>query len=201
MLATAASVAASEGGGLHAQVAAAAGKPYGTDPDLQKVYKPGDLWPLTFDQKQLRAAESLADIILPADDLGPAASTLGVPDMVDEWISAPYDPQRNDRPLILEGLGLIDAEARKRYRKDFADLAEEEKTAICDAICDTSKVADDLKQAARFFARFRALCAGAYYATPEGWKAIGYVGNMATATFDGPPPEVLARLGVEQTVA
>ena len=51
-----------------------------------------------------------------------------------------------------------------------------------------------------FFARFRGLAAGAYFATPPGWKAIGYVGNIPLASFAGPPPEVLARLGVEQTV-
>ena len=53
---------------------------------------------------------------------------------------------------------------------------------------------------ASFFSRFRSLAAGAYYGTPEGWKAIGYIGNIPLPSFDGPPPEVLAKLGVEQTV-
>jgi hypothetical protein len=42
--------------------------------------------------------------------------------------------------------------------------------------------------------------AGAYYATPAGWKAIGYVGNTPLTSFDGPPAEVLEKLGVTQTV-
>ncbi len=29
---------------------------YGTDPDLQKTYRPGDLWPLTFTAQQRRLA-------------------------------------------------------------------------------------------------------------------------------------------------
>jgi hypothetical protein len=41
----------------------------------------------------------------------------------------------------------------------------------------------------------------AYYAKPEGGKAIGYVGNVPTPTFDGPPKEVLDILGVEETVS
>jgi len=53
-------------------------------------------------------------------------------------------------------------------------------------------------KAAHFFSRFRA--APAYYATPQGWKAIGYVGNVQLPPFDGRPPEVLAKLGVTQTV-
>ena len=40
----------------------------------------------------------------------------------------------------------------------------------------------------------------AAYATPAGWEAIGYVGNVALPKFDGPPAEVLAKLGVTQTV-
>ena len=184
----------------YGQVKAGAAKPYGTDPDLQKVYRPGDLWPLTFDARQIKAAGALADVILPADDLGPAASTLGVVDMLDEWVSAPNDTQQKDRPVILDGLAWIDAESRKRFQKDFADLPESGKTAICDAICDPAKAVKEFRTAARFFSKFRALCAGAYYATPDGWKALGYVGNVALASFDGPPPEVLAQLGVEQTV-
>ena len=48
--------------------------------------------------------------------------------------------------------------------------------------------------------KFRALAASAYYGTEAGWKAIGYVGNVPLASFDGPPKEVLEKLGVEQTV-
>ena len=56
------------------------------------------------------------------------------------------------------------------------------------------------KKAAEFFVRFRTLAASAYYSTEAGWKALGYVGNVAMTSFDGPPPEVLTKLGIEQTV-
>ena len=61
-------------------------------------------------------------------------------------------------------------------------------------------VKPEFKKGAAFFSKFRSLAASAYYGTDAGWKAIGYVGNISLATFDGPPPEVLAQLGVEQTV-
>ena len=178
-----------------------AGKGYGVDPNLTKVYAPGDFWPLTFTPGQKRAAAALADVILPKDPLGPAASELGVPEMLDEWVSAPYPVQQADRAIVLPGLAWLDAESNKRFGKPFTDLAGRQKHAICDDVCDAKVAEPQFRQAAAFFVKFRSLCAGAYYATPAGWQAIGYVGNVALGSFDGPPPEVLERLGVTQTVA
>ena len=62
------------------------------------------------------------------------------------------------------------------------------------------KAKPPFQKPAGFFSRFRSLCAGAYYTTPAGWNAIGYVGNVPLAKFDGPPAEVLEKLGVTQTV-
>src|SRR5205085_1135295 len=127
----------------------------------------------------------LADTILPKDQYGPAASEVGVVDMIDEWISAPYPNQQADRPVILDGLAWLDAESAKRFGgKAFADLPAEQKCAICDDVCYAGAAKPEFKKAAHFFSQFRSLCAGAYYATPAGWKAIGYVGNVALPSFD-----------------
>lgn len=175
-------------------------KGYGTDPNLVEVHQPGDLWPLTFTAAQRRTAKALADVILPKDEWGPAASSVGVLEMVDEWISAPYPAQQADRPIIIDGLAWIETESTKRFGKLFAELSEEQKHAICDDICFHAAAKAEFKKAASFFSHFRSLCAGAYYGTPEGWQAIGYVGNVPLQSFDGPPAEVLQKLGVVQTV-
>ena len=39
---------------------------------------------------------------------------------------------------------------------------------------------------------------GGYYTTNEGAQEVGYVGNVALAKFDGPPPEVLKFLRVDK---
>ncbi len=185
---------------LSAQEVAAAAQGYGTDPNLTKLYQPGDVWPLIMTAAQKAAAIAFADVLLPADKLGPAASTLRVADYIDEWISAPYPNQKNSRPGIISGLDWLDAEANKRFQKVFAQLDLNQQSAICDDICDSAKAKPEHKQGAGFFQSFRNLAMGAYYATPEGWEAIGYVGNVPLPSFDGPPPEVLKQLGVEQTV-
>ena len=175
-------------------------KGYGTDPKLVKSYKPGEVWPLTLTDAQKKTTRALADVILPADDYGPAASELGVVEMIDEWVSAPYPDQQNDRPLILQGLEWTEQESQKRFQKGFADLTDQQRRAICDDVCLPNVKDPRFKGPHRFFARFRSLAASAYYATPAGWKALGYVGNVALEKFDGPPPEVLKALGVTQTV-
>lgn len=170
---------------------------YGTDPDLLRIYKPGDLWPLTMTDKQRTAAAALCAIIFPGDENTKNAAELNVHDFIDEWISAPYDQQVEDRPVILDGLDWIDEESQRRFSGNFADLDEDRQTAICDDICYAPDATADLAGPAKFFSRFRDLAAGGFYSTPEGMRNIGYIGNVPLASFEGPPPEVIARLGLD----
>ncbi|MCZ6672358.1 MAG: gluconate 2-dehydrogenase subunit 3 family protein [Verrucomicrobia bacterium] len=173
---------------------------YGSDPKVTGIYKPGDFWSLTLSSQQRKTVTALVDVILPADDLGPAASLLRVPDFIDEWVSAPYPKQQIDQGIVLPGLKWIDEESDRRFNKNFADLNSKQQQAICDDLCKPDLADPKLREAASFFHTFTSLSMGAYYSTPEGWKAIGYVGNTAMATFDGPPKAILDKLGLEQTV-
>ena len=163
----------------------------GTDPNLLQKEIP---WPRVLTAEEKRTVTVLADLIIPADEHGPAASALGVPDFIDEWVSAPYEQQEQDLKVIRAGLGWLDGEARKRFGKGFAETAAEQQTAILDDI--VKEGTDARKQAFSFFTLFRDRVAGGYYSTPEGWKAIGYVGNVPLPDFPGPPPEVLKHLGL-----
>jgi hypothetical protein len=180
----------------HGQPNPPAAKGYGTDPDLLKHYKPGDVWPLTFTDAQRRTVAALCDVIIPEDAESPAASTVGVVDFLDEWVSAPYPAQLADRELVLPGLAWIEEESVKRFGRSFADLDETQKTAICDDISYAAKAKSEFTQPAKFFATYRDLTAGGFYTTSQGRKDIRYVGNMPLATFDGPPPAVLKQAGL-----
>lgn len=169
---------------------------YGTDPNLLTVYHPGELWPLTLTPPQRHLAGILADIVIPADEHSPSASAVGVVEFIDEWVSAPYPTQQPDRAIVLEGLAWLDAEAGRRFAKAFADLGAGEQRSICDDICDESRATGARRDAARFFARFRDLTAGGFYSTPAGRKDLDYIGNVPMARFDGPPRELLRRLGL-----
>jgi hypothetical protein len=179
-------------------VPAVATRGYGTDPELNRVYQPGELWPLTLTPGLRRAAAALCDVIIPADDESPSASAVGVVDFIDEWISAPYETQRADRKTILEGLGWLEKESKKRFRSFFVDLTPAQKTAICDDICYVPKAKAEFAEAAKFFALYRDLTAGGFYTTPAGTKDVKYVGNVALLRYDGPPPEVLRQVGIDE---
>lgn len=168
---------------------------YGKDPDILKVYKADSLWPLTLSKSQRATATALSDVIIPADAESPAASAVGVVDFIDEWVSAPYPDNVRDKPIVLDGLAWIDAEAQRRFKKDFAKLSDTQRAAICDDIS-AAEPKSEFTQAAAFFKRYRGLTAGGFYTTPVGMKDLRYVGNVALTSYDGPPPEVLKKLGL-----
>ena len=196
---TAATVAPSLGslafaGAADARVAAARG--YGTDPTLLDPNRPGALWPLTFTKRQRATAAALSDLIIPADDVSPSASAVGVVEFLDEWISAPYQQQRADRQVVLDGFKWLDRESARRFSRPFAALDPAQQHALCDDICHVAKAGPRFAVAAAFFARYRDLTAGGYYTTPQGRSDLQYVGNVALARFDGPPVDVLKKAGL-----
>lgn len=184
------------GAELPAGAAAAAGKGYGTDPRLNRRYRSGELWPLSFTAAQARCAQALCGLVIPADEHSPSAAQLQVHRFIDEWVSAPYPAQQRDRELILWGLAWLDAESGRRFQRRFDQLDAGALARIADDICWAEQARPEFAEAARFFARFRDLTAGGFYTTPEGSRDLGYVGNVPSATFDGPPAQVLKIVGL-----
>jgi hypothetical protein len=179
-----------------AAMASAKARRTGTDPDLLKTYRPGELWPLSLDAAERRCAAALCALIIPADERSPSAADLEVQVFIDEWVSAPYPQHVKDKALIRQGLAWLDAESRRRFERDFAGATLEQQRALCDAICWAEKAAPELAEQAAFFARYRDLTSGGFYTTPAGMKDLGFVGNVPLERFDGPPPEVIRLVGV-----
>jgi hypothetical protein len=165
-----------------------------------KAYKPGDYWPLTFTGPQRSTAAVLSDIVIPADARSPSASSVGVVDFIDEWVSAPYPGHKGDRKTILAGLDWVDAQSRKRHGAAFADAAEAQRQALCSEMCVDGGEDTQAGSASEFFRRFRDLVAVGYYTTPDGMKELGYVGNVPLARFEGPPADLVERLGLSDEV-
>ena len=77
-------------------------------------------------------------------------------------------------------------------------MTQAQKAAICDDICYRPEVKPQFADAATFFAIYRDLTAGGFYTTPAGIRDLKYVGNVPLTRFDGPPPEVLRKAGLDE---
>ena len=183
------------GGMSFAAETAVAAHGYGPDPDMTKVYQPGELWPLTFSEAQRKQIVALCDILLPATDAAPGAVAVGVPDFLDEWISSPYPGQVGDRKLLLKGLAWLDEEARRRGAGDFVSLKAGDQLDVCQRLAIPAKRTPK-EFPGSFFLRLRDLVAGGYYTTPDGMRDLGYRGNVPSIEWTGPPAEVLEKLGL-----
>ncbi len=164
-----------------------------TDPDLLSPVVP---WDLVLTDDEMRTVGALCDVIIPADDRSPSATAVAAHEFVNEWVSAPYDGNRDDLVLVRGGLVWLDVEAGERFGADFADLTLEQKHAICDDICYQPNAKPEHRAAARFFDKVRDLTSTAFWTTEEGMADLGFVGNRPTASFPEPPREVLEQLGL-----
>jgi hypothetical protein len=165
---------------------------YGTDPDLVTPVVP---WSRTMTRAQLRTSAALCDAILPADERSPAASAVGVPDFIDEWVSAPYPQQREDRELLMSGLEWLEQQSVNRFGAGFAAATERQQTELMELIATTPAATPELADRGEFFKRFRYLAVGAYYTSEAGSADVGYRGNVPIAgSYPGPSDEAMAHL-------
>lgn len=169
-------------------------KGYGTDPNM--ILPPESPWPLTMSAAQLTLLALLSDILIPREGDVPSASEVDAPAIIDEWISAPYPRQQQDRPVILAALAWIDDEATLRFGNNFASLKRPQRLAIIDDIAfDNAQTKPQFQRIAKAFALLRGLVVAAFFSTPQGTKDIGYVGNTAIGgDYPGPTPEAKAHL-------
>ena len=124
------------------------GTGYGPDPDLIHPTVP---WQMTMTDEQLRVAASLSDMILPADDVSPSASAVGVPAFVDEWVSAPYPAQQRDRKIVFDGLLWLEQQSIEQFDVGFADVTDEQRSSLLDQIAFADKVENGLQTQHEFF--------------------------------------------------
>jgi hypothetical protein len=166
---------------------------YGQDVD---VNNPVVTWDKTLSSNELKNLDVVGDLIIPADDKSPSASHLNITDFVNEWVSAPYPTQEEDRATVLYGLNWLNEQANKEDQRYFHGLAADRQAAIFDELASGVEAGTASAEHTTFMERIVYLYVGGYYTTDEGMEDIGYVGNVPLERFDGPPAEVRAKLGL-----
>lgn len=165
------------------------------DPNFAKPVYP---WEKVLSPEELKTSTALADIILPKDANGPAASEVGVAEFINEWISAPIEKHEDESEIIRGGLSWLNTESFRRFEKRFEELTHEQQIQIADDICDASKAKPEHRIGAVFFQHFRKLSLSGYYTHSATWKGLGYVGNVSIAgPYPGVPDDLIKKLGLE----
>lgn len=167
---------------------------YGQDPNL--IMPPPSPWPKTLTQPQLELVSRLSEILVPARNQQPGALQIGAPDVIDEWVSAPYGQQQRDRDNILRLLIWLDSEAERRFSQRFVALTNDQQITLLDDIAyGTDNLDERLQKPAAVFDRFRDLVLAAYFCSVPGTREIGYRGNIAiSGDYPGPTEEAMTHL-------
>jgi hypothetical protein len=141
------------------------------------AYKPKALTP-----HEYKTLEKLADLIIPADDNSPGATAAGACEFID--LLASQNPQLLG--IYTGGIAWLDQSSQRLYSKDFVGAAPQQQTTLLDLIAYRKNESPATGPGIKFFEWARRMVVDAYYTSPAGIKAIGYMGNTAVAKFEVP---------------
>ncbi|NKB99391.1 MAG: gluconate 2-dehydrogenase subunit 3 family protein [Pseudomonadales bacterium] len=160
---------------------------YGTDPKL--ITPEPAPWPRTLNR------ELLNTLAVVSEEICPGSSAAGVPDVINEWVSAPYDQQQLDRKLLVPGIVWLDDRSLLRLKQPITALRSEDRVFLLNEI-DLEANQNPTALSSQFFNRLRTLVTGAYFSSPEGGLELGYRGNTPIAgDYPGPSDEAMDHLG------
>ncbi len=131
---------------------------------------------------EYQTLEKLADLIIPADDKSPGAAAAGVCEFID--LLASQNPKLLD--IYTGGIAWLDRAMQRRYSTDFLTAKPSQQTALLDLIAYHRNESPELGPGISFFDWARQMVVDAYYTSPIGIKAVGYMGNTAVAKFEVP---------------
>jgi gluconate 2-dehydrogenase gamma chain len=131
---------------------------------------------------EYQTLEKLADLIIPPDEKSPGAVASGACEFIDLLAS------QNPRLLGIYtgGIAWVDQYMKRRYSADFVRAKPNQQTALLDLIAYRKNESQELGPGIEFFEWARRMVVDAYYTSPIGIKAIGYMGNTAVAKFEVP---------------
>ena len=127
--------------------------------------QPGDV----LDAHQMRTVMLAAERIIPATDT-PGAAAAGVHTFIDRLLAEWYDAEDRDR--FLAGLADLDARARSRHGRDFADLDEAAQAALLLELDEelARHAAAGRPRGTHFFGQLKWLVVFGYYTSEVGVK-------------------------------
>jgi hypothetical protein len=141
------------------------------------VYKPK-----LFNPHEYATLRRLAELIIPADAQSKSAVDTGAPEFID--LLASGNPEL--AAIYTGGIAWLDRQMVKRHGQPFVKATAEQQTAMLDLIAYTRNETPELGPGIVFFDWARKMVVDAYYTSPIGVRAVGYMGNRGMAVFQVP---------------
>ena len=157
--------------------------------------------PKFFTAHEWSTVRALADIVIPKDDRSGSASDAAVPEFMDFILQDPLaerQPRERNQTRMRGGLAWLDLECSRRFSgKTFLELSETERTSILDAIAYPKKATPEMSAGVAFFNAFRDLTAAGFFSSKQGVADLQFKGNTYAPDWNGCPPEVLKKIGLD----
>lgn len=141
------------------------------------VYKPK-----TLNEHEFKTVTRLADLIIPPEGGAVGGAGAGAPEFIDALCSGSGEMAE----IWLGGLGWLDSQCLKRYEATFVDAKPAQQTEILDVIAYRRNDGPGTGPGIRFFEWARRMVVDAYFTSPAGVKALGYMGNVGMQVFQVP---------------
>jgi hypothetical protein len=142
----------------------------------------------------------LADVVIPTDARSGGATDALVPEFIDFILDDPLAEARERERLqtrMRGGLAWLERECARRSGKGFAAASPDERKPLVDDIAWPEKARPEMEPGAAFFTLFRDLVASGFWSSKMGVDDLRFMGNTFVAEWNGCPPEVLAKAGLE----
>jgi hypothetical protein len=124
----------------------------------------------------------LCDMILPADEVSPAASATGAPEYIDSLCRGNVRIAR----IYHGGLAWLDAVTSKLHGVPFGEAAAGQRTAILEKLAYKDRTPPEWRAGAEFFEWVRKMTLDGYYTSQAGYKDLGYAGGKGMTVYQVP---------------
>lgn len=129
----------------------------------------------------------LCDLIIPADEVSPAASAAGAAEYIDGLCRG--NPKLAQ--MYHGGLAWLD----RLEDKPFRELEEAQQVAILEKLAYREKAPPEWKAGAQFFDWVRKMTIDGFYTSQAGYKDVGYKGGHGMTEFQVPEEALRMALG------
>ncbi len=135
-----------------------------------------------FNTHEMATMKCLAELVIPADEGGPSAATVGAHEFIDLICSKAPEVAM----AYTGGLQWLDGISTRRYQAKFVSSSEAQQTELLTLIAYKKNETPELAPGIEFFTLARRMIVDGYFTTREGFKDVGFLGNKGVTKWDVP---------------